>query len=221
MFAQMVRKFVGAVETGELRAACSRSLTEFGTDQHRVGAALHQTGDHLPMLGSRLRAELLHVTEQREPAVRLHGGEIVERGMHRRRIGVVGVDYQGVALRAHHLRAYVVRGEGGDGRGGFPAGHSEIIADRNGREHVVGVVGSDELRGDHLSVKPDAQEGLLGRTLEQSGMLVVPAVAEEMAGQSCGHALQVGVVFIDEYHRTTAAAEPFVEFPFGSLDPLE
>ena len=80
MFAQMVRKFVGAAETGELRAACSRSLTEFGTDQHRVGAALHQTGDHLPMLGSRLRAELLHVTEQREPAVRLHGGEIVERG---------------------------------------------------------------------------------------------------------------------------------------------
>ena len=180
-----------------------------------------QQGNDLPMLFRRFGAQFPHVAQQRKPALSLHRGEIVERRLHRRRIGVVGINYQGIAPRAHHLRTYVVRSELRYGFGGILARHPEIVPYGDGRQHVVGVVCAHQLRADHGAVQPDAQERLLRRAFKNLRMLVVAPVSEEMAGNSRRHALELGVVLIDEYHRAATAAEPFVELPLCGLHPFE
>lgn len=60
------------------------------------------------MLGDRLRAKFTHIPYHYGFMCSLHSGKVVKSGRHTRRIGVVGILYQNVAICLFQLRAVVL-----------------------------------------------------------------------------------------------------------------
>ena len=218
---EMLLQRIGAREPGLVAGQRRQGLLEFLPHQAGRNPGLAQLQHDFLVLLERLRTQLAHVAEQGQLAGGLDVAEVLQRGAHRRRIGVVGVHDQGIRGRAHHLRAVVVGDEfryRGDGVG---ARHAEILAYRQGGQDVGGVVGADEVRDHERVAQADAQEGFLRRGRQDLGALIVNAVAEGMAGLLGRHFPQVGIVLVQEDERAAVRAEPVVELPFRGLDALE
>ncbi len=196
-------------------------LPELLADQAGRNPVLTQLADHLLMFRDGFLPQFAHVPEQGELALRFHVAEIVQRRMHRGRIGVVGIYDEGVGAGADHLRTVVVRHESRDGGDGVSARHPEVVTHRQGGEHVGGVVGADQVRRHEVLAQPDAQERLFRRGRQDLRVLIRNAVAEGMAGLLRGHFPQVGVILVQEDERASVAAEPVVKLTFGGLDAFE
>ena len=92
------------------------------------------------MLGDRLRAKFTHIPYHYGFMCSLHSDKVVKSGRHTRRIGVVGILYQNVAICLFQLRAVVFRNIFTHGLDCVFKGHSEMEAYSDGGGYVVGIV---------------------------------------------------------------------------------
>ena len=99
----------------------------------------------------------------------LHQTEVVNGGFHACGVGIVGIDNEVILRRHSHLRAVVMWRVVGKCAVDVVERHVVDVADGNGGEHVVKVIGADEFR---LYLHP--------RTgVTRVGVLLAPAETKE------------------------------------------
>lgn len=80
------------------------------SDENRLNVGIApQTFDDAAMLGLAVGPQLAHVAQNKSFVGKFGRKEIVEGYRHARRIGIVSIDYKGVACRLYHLRTPVLR----------------------------------------------------------------------------------------------------------------
>ena len=153
---------------------------------------------HLLVLGERFGAELAHIAQQGKFGRCLKCGKVLQSGTHRRRIGIVCIHNERIALRPHHLRTLVGRDERLYCGYGVGTRYAEVLAHGKCSQHVGGIVGTDQLCM-HLAIfQTQVQEGLVGSGGQELRPLILHAIAEEMARQAGCHRAEVIVIFVYE-----------------------
>ena len=94
-------------------------------------------------------AEFAHLAENHHLPLIVDGGEVAQRGMHRRDVGVVGIHHQAVVGGGTEFRAAVCGTVGLECGTHCAFGHTEVASHGTGCKHVRQVVVADE-HGLHL-----------------------------------------------------------------------
>lgn len=184
-------------------------------------------------------AQLAHVAQDGHLFRHVHALEVGQRGLHARWVGVVSVYDELVVGRYLQLAAVVARHIPSQGMVNLFVGHAEMRPNGDGGEHVVEVVGADELclhlvpssvlagRGGSRSLAPsklqvgraahylasDADVWAVGLCVSQ-GFDVGAVVAE--------HLFKVLVVLVDEHEALRfVLLHVIVEFGFGAHHALK
>ena len=177
-------------------------------------------------------SQFSHLTDDRHLGRHLHQLKVVDGSLHTRRVGIIGIHYQVVMFRDRHLRAVV----GGDivlqGVVNLLEGDIIDISDGDGSEHVVKVIGTNQM-GLHLHpltritgimvLFPPAelQEGRTADDLAMNqdiGVVTLTIIID--IRKSVSHFHQVLVVAVDE-NRTLMSSEEVIKFPFCLADTLK
>ena len=91
-------------------------------------------------------AQLTHLTDDNHLGRYLHQTEIVDGSLHTRGIGIVGIHHQVIMFRHRHLRTIVRRHIVSQGMVYLLERNVVDIADGNGCQHIVEIVGSYQMR---------------------------------------------------------------------------
>ncbi len=142
---------------------------------HIEAAALQHLHDVAVLLAAAL-AQFAHLADDGHLRTYRHLAEVVERGLHRRRIGVVGIHNQVVAPRLHQLRAVVRRHVVLQRVANLFRLHGKLQSHGDGCQHVVQVVGTDEVCAHLIPLL------LLAALLQVKPVL---APAQSQVGRSC------------------------------------
>lgn len=202
--------------------------SEFAADKPHVGDAgvLEQSNDTAVFLGTDV-TQFAHVSEYGHLAVDLHVAEILYRGCHAGRVGVVGIDDEAVGGGDGELRAVVARHIVLQGTADVRRSDTEMETDGDGGQHVVHVVGSDEMGGDlmppvacGLGLPTEAEERGATGDLTAHGDPLSTAVADR-PGQSVGNGHQQRIVGIDECDAILVGAQEVIEFALGVEHALQ
>ena len=199
-----------------------RKLLADQKDARSCGGGLFQDGQ---MLGCGIYTQFEHVAQHQHLVVEVRAGKIVQGSLHAGRIGIVGVDDQGVAFRFDKLAAAVRRRVGLDGFHHALERNLEIIADGQGGHHIVGIVVADQVGCDRHGLSFvlhfHGQERRLGRGGQDADTLLLdPVAAGAEARTERNHLAKIRIVGIVEDH-TALLAEVVVQFSFCLLDALK
>ena len=202
-------------------------------------ARVFKVSHEVTVFGFALCTQFTHLSDDGHLAGHLHPAEVVEGGLHRGGVGVIGVDDEVVLLCHRHLRAVVAGGVVLQGLAYLLSLHAEVDAHGDGSQQVVDVVGADEA-GLHLvplgaaALFLECHQGLAPAELQEGGatddlaadagvlLLGVSGVGGEPDVFLVTYLVhQVVVVGIDEDEAVLAGAEEVVEFALGLDDALE
>ena len=96
-------------------------------------------------------AKFEHIAQNQHLMLRLHCGDIVQRNLHTRRVGVVAIHYQTIALGLDRLRAVVVGREREDSLGNALVCHTKVATNLHRSGDVVAVVVAREVTSETLA----------------------------------------------------------------------
>ena len=90
-------------------------------------------------------AEFAHLADNRHFRTHIHLMEILKREFHRGRIGIIGIDDEAVLGGFGELRTIVRGNLTLDGMADFLGLDGELQADGDGCQHIVDIIGADEM----------------------------------------------------------------------------
>ena len=131
---------------GQGRSCCGEA---FAHQPDFFATARGGLSQHFGVCIGRCSAQLAHIAENHHLVGCSGLPETGEGGLHRREVGIVGIDDERIVLRFPIFRSIVVRGVVLQGMVDGGQGHFETKSHEHGRQHIIYIVGAHKLRA-HL-----------------------------------------------------------------------